>query len=215
MNFSPDNRATLENLLSALRSGMDGGQAYGILADTLGAQQQQTAQRQEKMQGYAGTLMDLAGQGMPLDTTRSIMDLLTPKPGVPGGVENMIGTIYPTPEQYAPPTGMAAGQPMPYSDYVAAQDPAQIQSPVYTENPAVQQQQFENALAMQPPPPTAGEVTQSTLGNILQATQILLAQGMSPEEAVSFIGSDPKYAGVLAQNLPKVIAFINYTQGQL
>jgi hypothetical protein len=214
MNFNQQNTATLENLLAAMQSGLSGSQAYGVLADTVAQQQQQTAQRQDKMQGYATTLLDLAGSGMPLEQSRSIMDLLTPKPGVPQGVENMMGTVYPTPEQYAPPTGINSSAPIPYAEYSAAQDPAQIASPVYTQNPAVQQQAFENQLALQPAPPPAAAVTEQRLSDVVLAMQNYMAQtGATTQQAVTFFGSDPEYAGFITQNLTKINTYLNYVTG--
>jgi hypothetical protein len=218
MNFNPQNTATLENLLAAMQSGMSGQQAYGVLADTVAQQQQQTAQRQEKMQGYSTTLLDLAGQGFASEEARSIMDLLTPKPGIPRPVENMFPTMYP-PAQEALPQGPT---PIPYAQYTAAEQAAKqpggvspdAQSPVYTENPAVQQQQFENQLAMQPTAPTQAAVAEQKLGELMAAIQVGITpveaggRGWTVEQTLNTVAADPAYAGVLTQNITKIMQFL-------
>lgn len=220
MNFSPDNQATLTNLLAALGEGLDPSTGYSMLQQTLADQQQRQADRTAQMQQYAGTIADQASQGVPYGAARGLMDLMTPRNGIPNRVDNMLSSVYPTSGQGDPwagfdmpthpgdapydPTAAFAqgpdGQPVrianngSYAQAVPRGD--QAVSPLYTDNPAIQMQaalqQAQLAAATAPQAPTQSAQDQAGLAKIGQA----ITNALHPPD-----GSPPMEPGQIISQL--------------
>lgn len=219
MNFNPENTQTLQSLLAALGNGLSANTAYPILQQTIAAQNAAVQAKKEQMQGYAGNIMDLAGQGIPQGTATSIMDLLTPKPGLPPRVEQMMQTAYPAPPtnasgaqmdfpsnnpinaQYGTvPNSAAVNQGVPYEQQVSS---------MYLDNPQAQMdaalQQAQLQQAMQPAAPSESMATTVAMGDIARIFTAGRASGKSDEEIINVILSMPELAGVWAQNASKIL----------
>lgn len=223
MRFSPDNRTTLETLLSAISgpNPVPGQTVYPMLQDTIAAQEAQNQQRKERMQAYATQVAQLASTGTPMGAATTMMDLLTPKPGVPGNVQGMLDTAYPTqsnymgqqmdfPEGNRPPAEMQFATEVPTEPGMSQSplflnDPSQwSQNPGNIVNPALQQQ-----LAPQPPPEvSASEQQTRDIGELIYAILRQKAQGVPQEQIMEWISTDPYTAGVFAQNWDKVMPFL-------
>lgn len=127
MNFSPDNRSTLTDLLAAMKGGLDPGTGYSIYQNTVAQQEQQAAERQAQMAQYAQQVVDYSQSGLPYGATRDIMDTLTPQQGVPNQVQGQLDTMYPG--AAAQPQSPWAGMGGAMGD--AAQGQPGMQSPAY------------------------------------------------------------------------------------
>ncbi len=228
MNFSPDNRMTLEALLAGLSGGVSGEQAAPILAATLQAQQQQAADRKARYQDMATNVLGLAGQGMPYGATENYVDTMTQQAGIPGRFQELIDSAYSgadIPESLQTPSGMWSEpvQGQPYSEMTAEPPPRvqnQLQSPLYTQNPASTQAYNMNPNMHQGNLMTApgqaryaamgemlagqGAPTEPTnadlMGQVNAQINALKAAQMPPEEIVARIGSDPQVSGIIMDN---------------
>lgn len=225
MNFSPDNRTTLETLLAGLSGGVSGEQAAPILFATLQAQAAATEARKAQYQQMASNVTDLAGQGMTYGATENYLDAMTQKPGVPGRFQELLESAFANPdvpeqfqpggEQYITPGG-TQGDGTPF----APQIQSQLQSPLYTQNPA-----SIGAYNMNPGPnqgnlmPASGQARYAAMGEALAAqgtppepssadlmgqvnSQInaMKAAQMSPEEIVQRISTAPDVQGIIMEN---------------
>lgn len=233
MNFSPDNRMTLEALLAGLSSGVSGEQAAPILAATLQAQAAQTADRKARYQQMASDVTDLAGQGMTYGATENYVDAMTQRAGVPGRFQELIDSAFANPDipeqfqdelgpqgrgyQMQPGGGFAMEGPGPIPPAIQAQ----LQSPLYTQNPA-----STGAYNMNPGPnqgnlmPASGQARYAAMGELLASqgapaepssadqmgqvnSQInaMKAAQMTPEEIVQRIATAPDVQGIIMDNL--------------
>ena len=220
MNLSPNNRTTLETLLAGLRSGVTGSQAAPILAATLQAQQAQQQARTERYQNMAWNVVNMAGQGMTYGGASNYLDTVTPQPGIPGRSQGMLDSAYggyvqpgnqgqqlppsmqPAPDQYS--HGIYGQQFSPQNPNIQAQ----LQSPMYTGNPASpatgpqgslltnpEQQQMAALAAMPPPPkPTSSDL----MGQVNAGINSAKAAGRTPEEIMA--GLTPEAQGILMDN---------------
>ena len=138
MNFAPDNRATLDSLLTALHNGLSGSQALPIYKSVLQNQAQRVADRKAQTQQYVQDLIGMAQGGYPRQQAVTMMDLLTPnKPGVPPQVQNALATVYPRGERI---TRYNAAHPEGIERWSGPR-----YSPLFTGNPQIQyQQQMQN-----------------------------------------------------------------------
>lgn len=214
MNLSPDNRTTLETLLQGLNSGVSGSQAAPILAATLQAQQAQQEQRNARYQQMAADVAAMAGQGMTQGGVSNYVDTMTRQSGIPGKFQGLIDSAFQGAEV---PTTMAQGQ---YSHGLEgpAQNPglmSQLQSPLYTQNPqsmaygmgtnqllSAPQQAQQAALAAMPPPPEPPAPTDGDqMGAVNSQINAMKTAGMTPEEIVTAINSDPQVVGIIMDNM--------------
>ena len=232
MNFSPDNRTTLETLLSGLNSGVSGEMAAPILSATLQAQMQQNEQRKARYQEMATNVANMAGQGLTYGATSNYVDAMTPKAGIPGKFQQLMDAAYANPDipeqimhnQYT--TGLEAPQNNP-------ELMAQLQSPLYTQNPAsVGAYNANIANAQGLPNPAYGNLMTAPGQARYAATQAAMASApappkttnadmmgavnaqinkmrgaqMSPEEIAQAISTNPQVQGTIMDNLNEFIA---------
>lgn len=232
MNFSPDNRMTLEALLAGLGAGVSGEQAAPILAATLNAQAAQTAQRKAEYQDMAANVASMAGQGLPYGAVENYVDTMTRKPGVPGRFQELITSAFENPdipaqfqrggEQYMQPgewNTADTADVVPGAYGIPASQQMQLQSPLYTQNPA-----STGAYNMNPGPNQGnlmtpqGQANYAAMGELMAnqpSTQpsdadmmgqvnaqinAMKAAQMSPEEIVARIATAPDVQGIIMDN---------------
>lgn len=220
MNFNPQNRANLESLVAALGNGLDPSVGMSVLNQTIADQQQRVDQRKAQLQSWGGQVADMAMQGMPQAQATTMMDLLTPKPGVPQGAQRLLDTAYPAPDMSSPnnplwnpqtgsPTAssIAAMPDVPgvlpsQQPWATAQPQGMAQSPLYTDNPMLQPQ---------PEPPGLTE----ELGGFLKGIAELRSAGYGPDEIMSQIMSNPQTMGLYVEHQDKLAPVITWmlTQG--
>lgn len=117
MNFNPQERMSLQNLLAALQGGVDPGVANTFLSDILAQQasrvdqrkalalqqQQQAAaeaqaqqeQRLDRRQGLVQLVTEAATSGYPMEQVQMLADLATPNGGIPPAAKQAIGIAFP------------------------------------------------------------------------------------------------------------------------
>ena len=208
MNFSPENRATLETLLSSLGNGLSANTAYPILQQTIAAQEQQVQQRKEQMQNYAQQVAGLAQSGMPMGATTTMMDLLTPKPGVPPKVSSMIGTAYPS-QDLGPlggqePINQSVDQWLRFNQQAGnIPNPQDQLSPLYTQSPEVQAQLQQ---AMMPPQPTTEQQDLAAIAEITSGIRDLRMKGYGDDVILQRVMSDPLMYGTYIKNAELILS---------
>jgi len=220
MNFSPDNRATLEALLQGLQAGVPGEQAAPILSATLAAQAAQQDARTAKYQEMASNVANMAGQGMTYGAVGNYVDAMTPREGIPGRFQGLMDSAYANADL---PPGLLPEPGQPGFADTSRQSPeiqAQLQSPLYTQNPASvgawapnmqtgqsqlmsapQQAQYgalQQALASQPAPPKP--TSADAMGQVNAQINKMKAAQMSPEQIVQAINTDAGVQGVIMDN---------------
>lgn len=182
MNFNPDNRLTLDNLLVALQSGLPGDVGYNIFQDVLSQQMAQAEARRARMQDFASTVIQSAASGMPREGTRAMLDIMTPRRGVPPTLQEMLRIAYPNPPLINPAQGPEMGRrrPEPVVPTNWGGGPNQT-SPMYT-----------------PPPP---EPVEATVGDVVTFIFEAKAQGKTDDEILQAIVSTPEAANVVFENI--------------
>lgn len=179
MRFSNQNQATLDSLAAALGRGLPSSTAYPILQQTIQQQEMQNQARAQQLQAYGQQVAEMATGGMPQAQATTMMDLLTPRPGIPGRVENMLQQAYPGPSGLPP--GNAIAPPSEQQYWTPAFPEGAAQSPLFLDNPQVQLQQamqeaeYESAVA--PPAPTADQQKTEAIGDIIRFIREERAQG--------------------------------------
>lgn len=233
MNFSPDNRTTLETLLGALQGGLNAGSVAPIFDATMQAQMAAQQARQQRYQEMATNVANLAMQGQTYGAASNYVDTMTQQPGIPGKFQGLIDSAY-AHAQMPPslePTGgfqepTAGGGMTPTAPPPRVQN--QLQSPMYTENPANtgvhnmnpinaqgqpnpsygnlmtasgQQNYAANQamMANQPAPPSMTE--SDKLGDAMSGTNQLILMGWTPEKIAEQIKTDPIHYGVIVNNI--------------
>ena len=213
MNFDTQNQQGLLGLVTALRSGMDPNTAYTVYQNIAQDQASQIANRQQRLTGLAGLLMEAASGG----ATRDQAALLADAQAGPAGpaVQNMINTYYPygnieegTQEavnftQNGPeplPAAVASGAP-PYggesvSPVYAGPDPA---AQMAQETAAIQQQQALSELQQ-----TQVEMALPALWTNLAAdASKKKAEGWTPEQFIQVISAAGSPYSTLVGNYPE------------
>lgn len=198
MRFSNQNQATLDSLVAALGRGLPSSTAYPILQQTIQQQEAQNQARAQQLQEYGAQVAEMATSGMPQAQAATMMDLLTPRPGIPGRVQGMIEDAYPLNS-----TGLNSrtAEPMPGA-YINSVIPyEQQQSPLFTDNPqiqmeqAMQQAEFQQQFA--PPDPTADQQKVEAIGDIIRFVREERAQGKTNDVIMGEI-YQAGYGGLLA-----------------
>lgn len=217
MNFNEDNTQTLQSLLTALGNGLSASTAYPILQQTIANQEAAMQERKARQQAWAEQVIGMASTGQTQGTASSIMDLLTPRPGVPPKLQNMLDIAYPNPGQ-----DLSGGEMQGY-DYPTNQMPQvlqtgipyqQQQSPIFLEDPTaqfeqamqemqLQEQQLGLQQMMQPEVSESVQTTQA-IGGIVKAWLEARNSGKSEQEILAGIMSDPYLAGIYTQNAQKI-----------
>lgn len=196
MNFSPDNRATLESLLAGLAAGVGGDQAAPILNATLQAQMQQAADRKARYQEMASNVANLAGQGMTYGSVGNYIDSMTPQAGIPGKFQQLLDSAYANPDL---PPGLLPSPGEPGFASTSRESPeimSQLQSPLYTQNPASTGAYNSEILT---DPSTGGMVAGPNFGDLMTAPQqALFAAQQAAMEAMP-APSEPSDADMMGQ----------------
>jgi len=220
MNLSPDNRTTLETLLQGLQAGVPGEQVAPILSATLAAQAAQQDARSQKYQEMASNVANLAGQGMTYGAVGNYVDSMTPREGIPGRFQQLMDSAYQGAEV---PPGMLPepGQPgFASTSQNSPQIQAQLQSPMFTQNPASagayaanpmtgqtqlmsapDQAQYAALQAAQAAMPAPAKPTDADLmGKVNAQINKLKTSGMQPEQIAQLIMTDPEVSGIIMDN---------------
>lgn len=223
MRFNEQNQTTLDNLLAALQTGLPGATGYNIYQDVLQQQMAQQQARQQRLQGFASNIINMASSGMPQANVTSIMDLLTPGSGVPPKVAEMLSTAFPEPPrnylghvmdspQGSMPPSQLQNYQGPMNNYAPKVPYGQQQSPLYMDDP---QQQFQSLMqeiqlqqALAPPVPSASQQETAAIGDLVAFINSRKAAGRPIEEILGVIMSDPEAAGLFAQHLDKLLPYI-------
>lgn len=219
MNFSQDNRATLSTLLAALGNGVSGEQAAPILAATLSAQQAQQDARTQRYQDMASQVAGMAGSGYTYGGVKSYLDTMTPQQGIPGRFQGLLDQAFANPDI---PPGWEGQLPTyggggPGLMDQPSQWRSQVQSPMFTQNPAngptmmgpggnlmgaenqARQAMFQQQAAAQPPAPnpSAADVAGLVAARITQRK----AAGQTPQQIAQSLSQDPEAMGAVMTHI--------------
>lgn len=219
MNFSPDNRTTLSTLLAALGNGVTGAQGAPILQATLEAQAAQQQERTARYQQMAQDVTSLAGSGMNYGSVSNYVDSMTPQSGIPGRFQGLVDSAF---QGADVPQSIASSGPAPgeagfsnWSPSTMFQD--QLQSPLYTQNPASTgafnmnpgpnqgnlmtapgQAQYAQVAAMAPP---AEPSTSDEIGSVQSVINQAKNAGIPPEQIAAAIANQPAMIGIFLDNI--------------
>jgi hypothetical protein len=212
-NFNPQEQQSLEQLLIALRGGLEPSTGYSMLQNVIGEQQQRMADRQERMGSLTDFLTKGASQGQTFQQSKILADVMTPQQGVPNQLQGALNTLYPqspVQAQNAPIGGFPAGNPPPQ------QMVNQRMSPLM---PTPQQQfaQMSPTEQMSMQSAQATQQTDAAFSSFMAEAQAARAGGIvDPNQFINqLVAAEPQYGAVLSSDPSKTSAILQLVFGKI
>jgi len=212
-NFNPQEQQSLEQLLIALRGGLEPSTGYSMLQNVIGEQQARMADRQERMGSLTDLLTKGASQGQTFRQSKILADVMTPQQGVPNQLQGALNTLYPqspVQSQNAPIGGFPAGNPPPQ------QMVNQRMSPLM---PTPQQQlaQMSPTEQIQMQQLQAQSGVDAAFASFMSEAQAARAGGMlDPNQFINeLVAAEPQYAAILSSDHAKTSAILQLVFGKI